>query len=114
MIRHIVLMKCKPDASAPDIEAMFAALEAIQDSIPGILAFEGGANNSSEGLNRGYTHAFTMDFADAHTREEYLPHPEHKRAQTFMQKVLANVPDKVLVLDFPISDTETYDLYQTS
>ena len=114
MIRHIVLMKCQADASQKDIQAMFAALAALEESIPGILAFEGGANNSPEGLFRGYTHGFTMDFADEQARAVYLPHPEHKKAQEFMRKVLDPSPDNVLVIDFPIEDTDTYDVYQTS
>ena len=114
MIRHIVLMKCQPAAAPHDIDAMFAALSALTQSIPGILAFEGGMNNSPEGLDRGYTHAFTMDFADNEARDAYLPHPEHEHAQTFMRKVLADVPDNVLVLDFPIENTEAHDLYQTA
>lgn len=114
MIRHIVLMKCRPDASQQDIDTMFDALGALPEMIPGVLAFEGGINNSPEGLERGYTHGFSMDFADEEVRAQYLPHPEHKHAQVFMQKVLANVPDNVLVLDFSMSDTETYEVYQTS
>ncbi|MDY0093828.1 MAG: Dabb family protein [Candidatus Vecturithrix sp.] len=114
MIRHIVLMKCQAKASPKDIEAMFAALAALQEHIPGILAFEGGANNNPEGLARGYTHGFTMDFADEQARDAYLPHPEHKKAQEFMRKVLDHSPDNVLVMDFPMEDTETYDVYQTS
>ncbi len=114
MIRHIVLMKCKPDAARHDIDAMFAALAALTQSIPGVLACEGSANNSPEGLNHGYTHAFTMDFVDEATRAAYLPHPEHKHAQTFMQTVLTDLPDKVLVLDFSIENSETRELYQTS
>jgi hypothetical protein len=114
MIRHIVLMKCQAEASQEDIEAMFAALAALQEKIPGILAFEGGANNSPEGLTRGYTHGFTMDFADEEARDEYLPHPEHKKAQEFMRKVLDNTPENVLVMDFAIEATDTYDVYHTS
>lgn len=114
MIRHIVLMKCRPEADQRDIDAMFAALAALAQTIPGILAFEGGPNTSPEGIARGYTHGFTMDFADDAARDAYLPHPEHKRAQTYMHTVLADAPDKVLVLDFPMSNTESYELYQTS
>jgi hypothetical protein len=107
-------MKCKSDASKQDIDTMFAALEALTESIPGILAFEGGENTSPENINRGYTHGFTMDFANEQVREIYLPHPEHKKAQIPMQEVLADDADSVLVVDFPIKNTEAYDLYQTS
>ena len=114
MIRHIVLMKCKPEASKGEIDNVFAALAALKDTIPGILAFEGGENNSPEGINRGYTHGFTMDFADEQTRETYLPHPEHEKVKTKIRKILDRSPDNVLVIDFPIESTDTYDVYQTS
>ena len=114
MIRHIVLMKCKPDAAQQDIDDMFTALAALKDSIPGILAFEGGENNSPENINRGYTHGFTIDFADEQAREVYLPHPEHKKAQIPIQKVLDGSADCVLVVDLPIENTDTYEVYQTS
>ena len=114
MIRHIVLMKCKPDASQQDIDDMFAALAALKERIPGILAFEGGKNNSPENINRGYTHGFTIDFADEKAREVYLPHPEHEKVKTTIQKVLDGSADCVLVVDVSIEDTDTYEVYQTS
>ena len=114
MIRHIVLMKCKPEASKADIDEVFAALEALKDAIPGILAFEGGENNSVEGINRGYTHGFTMDFADEQVRETYLPHPEHQKVVAKIRNIIDGSSESVLVMDFTIEDTETYDVYQTS
>jgi len=114
MIRHIVLMKCKPDASQQDIDDMFAALAALKEHIPGILAFEGGENNSPENISRGYTHGFTIDFADEQAREVYLPHPEHEKVKTKIQKVLDGSTDCVLVIDFPIENTDAYEVYQTS
>ncbi|MCP4397738.1 MAG: Dabb family protein [bacterium] len=114
MIRHIVLMKCKADASQEQLNEMFAALKGLTDSIPGILAFEGGADNSPEQIARGYTHAFSMDFADEETRERYLPHPAHKKAQEKMRVVLDDCDDCALVLDFSIEPNENCELYQTS
>jgi len=107
-------MKCKADASEEQLDAMFAALRGLADEIPGILAFEGGANNSPEGLARGFTHAFSMDFADEETRERYLPHPAHKAAQKTMQVVLDECDDCVLVFDFQIETDDSSELYQLS
>jgi heme-degrading monooxygenase HmoA len=114
MIRHIVLLKCKADASAAEIEAVFTALAALQETIPGILAFESGENTSTEGKSRGYTHGFTMDFADEQARQTYLPHPDHEKVKLQIRRIVDERPDSVLVLDFPIEDTETRDVYQTS
>ena len=114
MIRHIVLMKCKPEATQEQIDEMFAVLEGLQESISGILSFEGGENNSPEGIARGYTHGFTMDFADEQVRAVYLPHPEHEKAKKKMGVVLSDSDDRVLVLDFNIENSDTYEVYQTS
>ena len=102
MIRHIVLIKCKPDVSQMEIDEVFAALAALKDTIPGILAFEAGENNSPEGIARGYTHAFTMDFADEQARDNYLPHPEHEKVKIQIGRILDESRDKVLVVDFSI------------
>lgn len=76
MIRHVVLVRFKPDA---EISKIFAALKALQDKIPGIIAITAGADQSPEGLQRGNTHGFTVDFRDATSRDAYLPHPEHQK-----------------------------------
>ena len=105
MIRHLVLLKCKTEASKEDIERVLADVGALQHSIPGILAFEAGENNSPEGIARGYTHAFTMDFADEQARDNYLPHPEHEKIKVQIGRILAEGNDSVLVVDFPVTTT---------
>ena len=100
MIRHIVLMKCKPDASQPEIDRVFVALAALQGKIPGLSNFQGGANNSPENSSRGYTHAFSLDFADAPARDAYLPHPEHQKVVAQIRKILDGSAESVLVVDF--------------
>ena len=102
MIRHIVLMKCKPEASKEEIEQVLAALAALRERIPGIVAFEAGENNSPEGIARGYTHAFTMDFVDGQARDAYLPHPEHEKVKVLIRRILDGSPESVLVVDFSI------------
>ncbi|GAK48914.1 stress responsive alpha-beta barrel domain protein [Candidatus Moduliflexus flocculans] len=100
MIRHLVLMKCQPGIPAAQIDNLFAALAALKEKIPGILAFEGGQNNSPEGIARGYTHAFTMDFTDEQARDAYLPHAEHQNVATKIREILDGSPESVLVVDF--------------
>lgn len=75
MIRHVVLCRFRPDVN---VEAIFAALKALQDNIPGILSITAGADNSPEGLQNGFTHGFTVDFVDRAARDAYLPHPAHQ------------------------------------
>ena len=88
-------MKFKPgqDQQAP---ALFAALAALQQKLPGMMSYRHGPNSSPEGLNQGFTHAFVMIFADAAARDRYLSHPNHEQVKT---RFLPSLED-IVVLDF--------------
>lgn len=75
-IRHTVLIHFKPGA---DVPAIFAALTSLQQKIPGIISISAGRDCSPEGMQRGHTHGFTVDFVNASARDAYLPHPEHQK-----------------------------------
>ena len=98
MIRHIVLMKQKPDADPALVGAAEAGLATLQAEIPGIVSFAFGVNNSVEGRNEGFDLGFTIDFVDSAARDAYLPHPAH---QAYVPSVRA-VSSDVLVFDFEI------------
>jgi len=77
-VRHVVMCRFRPDASPERIAEFTDAFRGLTVKIPGILAFEWGANNSPEGLERGITHLYLLTFESAAARDTYLPHPEHK------------------------------------
>ncbi|MDP8997147.1 MAG: Dabb family protein [Pseudomonadota bacterium] len=79
MIRHVVLFKLRAGLGGSVATEIFAALKALKNEIPGIIAVSCGADVSSEGLQRGHTHAFTVDFTNAAARDAYLPHPGTKK-----------------------------------
>ncbi len=90
---HIVLLKYKDSATH---EPLMAALGQLKALLPKMTAFTHGAYASSEGANDGFTHAFTMTFADAESRDVYLDHPEHvKVKETFLPRV-----EKVIAFDY--------------
>lgn len=99
MIRHAVLCRFRQDA---DVEAVFAAIAALQDKIPGILAVTCGKDNSPEGLQKGFTHGFTVDFADAAARDEYLPHPVHLEVGKLVVAALDGGLDGLAVVDWEV------------
>ncbi len=99
MIRHVVLLKLHNAAEATQI---FTALKALQPQIPGILTIASGIDCSPEGLQRGYTHGFTVDFIDAAARDAYLPHPAHQIVGGMVVAACEGGVDGVLVLDFEI------------
>ena len=81
MIKHLALAKFKPGTGDKQITDFFEAIGRVRDLVPGILDYSWGVNNSPEGLNQGFTHAFVMTFKDAATREAYLHHPAHEKAK---------------------------------
>ena len=102
MIRHCVLVR--PSATAPaavaDLPQVFAAQARLGERLPGMLAFAGGPDVSPEGLQRGYAHAFTIDFADAAARDAYLVDPEHKALGARLVAAAEGGRDGILVIDF--------------
>jgi hypothetical protein len=78
-VRHVVVFKFSEGATAEQIQTVTDAFRGLKDSIPGILSFEHGVNNSPEGKNQGFTHVYMLTFENAAARDAYLPHPEHKK-----------------------------------
>lgn len=97
MIRHVVLLKLRDGAQAPSI---FTALKSLQSQIPGIISVTTGVDCSPEGLQRGFTHGFTVDFVDAAARDGYLPHPAHQKVGAMIVAACEGGVDGVLVLDW--------------
>lgn len=92
-VHHVVLLKLKPGADERQVSVLFEALEALKALLPGMRTIVGGPYDSPEGLNKGFTHAFVVTFADAAARDAYLVHPEHEaikdRFLPFFEDVIA-------------------------
>ncbi len=95
-VRHLVVFKYKPGASAEQIQQVTQAFRDLRKKIPGITGFEDGVNNSPEKKNLGFTHVYMMTFEDAAARDAYLPHPEHKKFGELLGK-LAILEDAFVV-----------------
>lgn len=98
-VKHIVLVKFSEAASSTVVYDLSKAFAALSSLIPGISAFEAGQNDSPEGLNHGFTHAFVMTFVDTAARDVYLPHELH---QAFVERLKPYLAD-VLVVDYKLS-----------
>lgn len=99
MIRHIVLLKARPEVTDAHIECIFADLHALQ--LPGILAIHSGRSESPEKIERGYLHGFTVDFADWEALAAYQAHPDHKRVGAALVAAAQGGLDGILVFDLP-------------
>ncbi|HEV2613594.1 MAG TPA: Dabb family protein [Gammaproteobacteria bacterium] len=88
-IRHIVLLRFKPSLSKTDIEKIMQTFGGLKNSIPQIMSFSWGENNSPENLHQRYLHGFIMEFKNDLDRKIYLEHPEHiKLAQELIHPAI--------------------------
>ncbi len=99
-IKHVVLLKFKKSTSPQKIQQIFAALDGLREKIPGLLDFSGGPYSSGEGLNKGFSHGFVMTFADAASRDAYLPHAEHEKVKAIIFPELDGGLDGVVAFDW--------------
>ena len=97
-IKHIALFKFKEGTTEEQIQKTFDELIELSENVPGIEDYVAGANNSPEGLNKGYTHGFVMTFTDAKARDAYIPHPEHERVKA----VVLPLVEEAVVFDFEV------------
>ena len=98
MVEHVVLMKFRPEISSDTIRNLFIELASLQRYIPGITRFSWGPYSSPEGLNKGFTHGFLMEFDCPASRDRYLTHPEHERVKAGILPHLADL----IVFDFEV------------
>lgn len=103
MIRHIVLIRFRPEISEAAIAAIFADLHAIKAKLPGVLAITSGRSESPEAIERGYMHGFVADFADWAVLQAYQDHPDHKRVGAALVAAADGGIDGILVFDLPVA-----------
>lgn len=101
-VRHIVVFKYEDGATEDQITRVTEAFRGLQDKISGIVSFEHGVNNSPEDLNKGFTHVYVVTFDDEEARDEYLPHPAHKKFVELMEEL--DILEDVFVIDYSIGD----------
>ncbi|MBV0912745.1 Dabb family protein [Anianabacter salinae] len=78
MIRHMVLVRFKPDIAEQEISEIFGALSDLTDTLLGARGFTGGRSQSPEQIERGFMHAFVIDFDAWADLKTYAEHPEHR------------------------------------
>ena len=96
LLRHVVLFKFKEGTTKSQIKEVEDAFSALPSKIEQIKGYEWGLNNSPEGLDKGFTHAFFLTFESEEDRAIYLPHPDHKAFGALLTPHL----DDVLVIDY--------------
>lgn len=103
-IKHIVLMKFKPEITQETIDGIVADFHHIKAQLPGMLDFSIGPNVSKEGVNKGFTHGFVMTFENAEALQTYLPHPDHVTVKKKILESLDGGLDGAMIIDWEEPD----------
>ena len=103
MIRHIVLVRFKPDTTEAQISGILQGLATLTALLSGARNFVGGRSTSPENLERGYHHGFTMDFDTWSDLALYADHPGHKALGADIVSHAEGGLDGVLVLDVEVA-----------
>lgn len=104
MIRHIVLTKFKADTDPAEIAAIYAGLAELVSRLPGASGFAGGRSHSPEGIERGYSHGFVIDFASWADLRIYADHPDHQALAARPAAHAIGGIDGILVMDLAIGE----------
>lgn len=96
MIQHVVCIQFKDSAKPEQIQRIEKEFIGLSAKIKGIRKIEWGRNNSTEELNKDFTHCFIVTFENEQARQEYLPHPQHKAFVATLKPIL----EDVFVIDF--------------
>ena len=100
MIRHLVFLRLKNDATDATRETLRRELEGLRAHIDGMGTVEWHRNVSVEGeMTRGYTDMVEIAFRDAVARDAYLPHPEHRRVGALLVAQTKGGRDGIFVCD---------------
>ena len=102
MIRHIVLLRFRPEITDAEKAVIYADLESLRELVPGFVGLSHGPNVSPEGLGQGFADGFSMDFVDAAARDAYLEHPAHKAAGSRLVAALEAGRDGLIVFDMAV------------
>jgi hypothetical protein len=98
IVRHVLVGRFRAGTSETLIQSFFTNFRDMVGKIEGVVAFEYGVNNSTEGMNRGLTHVVTLTFASVAARDAYLPHAEHRKFVAWIG--LVNILEELLVVDY--------------
>ena len=86
MIKHVVLFKIKPEATAAERQRLVDALNALPGLIPEIKGFRIALSVPGRPA-RFYHLALFADFADVAAVDRYIVHPDHQRAVQIVDAV---------------------------
>lgn len=104
MIRHIVLIRFRPDVTEAKIAELFAELKEIEGLLPACLGVTAGKSESPEQMERGYMHGFVADFRDWDGLQAYQDHPQHQAVGAKLTEHADGGKGGILCFDLPVAE----------
>lgn len=95
-LRHVVAFKFKPEVSLQQQQKVTQDFYDLQQKIPQILAFEGGADVHFQAKKGQFTHCFIVTVQNEKDLSIYGDHPDHKAFSKTADPLLA----EVMVVDY--------------
>ncbi len=103
MIRHCVFIRYQPGTSDDLKRGIYEGLAGLQDHHPGFLGIEYGGNVSPEGMDKGHSEGFIINFADAAALNAYLVDDEHLAIGARLVAAAEGGKDGILVFDMEVA-----------
>lgn len=101
MIKHIVLIRFKPEISLNEIEAIFTQIGQLSQLLPSMKSYDYGRYNGADERYKGFDYAFYMEFDTAEERDAYLVHPAHIAVGQALRAMLdPNGSDSFMAFDY--------------
>ncbi len=101
LLRHIVAFNFTAETGVEQKQQVTKEFLKLKTLIPSIVSLEAGLNNSTEGLNHGFTHVFIVSFKNLEDRENYVyRNPFHEKFKALVGPLLGGDSSRVIVLDF--------------
>ncbi|GIX29588.1 MAG: hypothetical protein KatS3mg124_0060 [Porticoccaceae bacterium] len=87
MLRHVILLRFKPDRDPELVERIRARLDALPKAIPQVRELRHG---SDAGLSSGrFDYAIVVDFDSEADYRAYLEHPAHRELGALVMQIVA-------------------------
>lgn len=100
MIRHLVLLRFRPEVTQAERAALMAALDALRGRLHGMLSFVTLFNVSEEDLVvHGFRDGFAIEFTDPAARDAYLADPEHRAIGARLVAACSGGAEGLIVFD---------------
>ncbi len=103
MIRHVVLLRFRPEIAPEARAALIGELDGLRGRLPGMVAFTAHRNISVEPhVMHGFDDGFVIDLADEAARDAYLADPTHQAIGSRLAEACIGGRDGIVVFDHAI------------